>query len=670
MEFFNNLSQIKNNWKPYEEWQKGQDEKDAKIKKLHKSDKLPKDQLDLSKSYGRTVVDSINVIDEKSEDVSQNVEAATELMAGLALMPVAMAAQMGGMAVKNKHVNMWGPTVISVLAGIPLILWGTAKQVEASKIARFHAREEDLKDPRNFVVYTPEQIEQAKKMAAEMPDEKEKKNKEGNLGEGFKTLKNLKADEAKRQEALKDQDIDLSKLTPEELEKYKKDQEVLLRTIKKIDMTAEDYSEDAENVIQTVTSSSAVAGLVSAGVVGGAGLLLKKFLKGSVNPATLNKGIGIASLTTLVSFPIVAGILALPIQKEASRIGRFKAKQELLNDPESFVPYSEKDLNSVQIDPEKDIQKKPGFFGNIADSFKSLGSMRRDAKEYKEYKKNQLKEEKKLRKALEQLELKPGQLEAAKKLQQQLMHSFEKMDDKSQKYSENAEAATQIAQQLVGFLPILGGVAMAGAFKLVSKIILPKDEHKALNNLISAMKELNDPKLMETLSQSLNTADLLDPHSNLGKALNDPAFLKLQKRIAKLKDAKLVKKIRESKRVQKYAENITKELFELFAGKSNAITSGATGGVFKKYKTLITTALAVGVPALLTFVGGSLAIGMAIQSYFTSLQKKASKIGVMEAMNELETEVNSIQSSQPVPSDAKPQSPTVNSTTPFDKFKK
>lgn len=669
MEFINNLSQIKNNWQPYEEWQKGQDEKDAKIKKLHKSDKLSKDQFELSKSYGRTMIDSINVIDEKSESVSQNVEAATEMMAGIALMPVVMAAQMGGMATKNKHVSLWAPTAVSVLAAIPLILWGTTKQVQSSKIARFHAREEDLKDPRNFVVYTPEQIEQAKKIAAEMPDEKEKKEKEGNLGEGFKTLKNLKADEAKRQEALKDQDIDLAKLTPEELEKYKNDQDILLRTIKKIDMTAEDYSEDAENVIQTVTSSSTVAGLISGGVVGGAGLLIKKFMKNIANPAALNKGIGFASMGTFLAFPLVAGVMALPIQKEASRIGRFKAKQELMNDPESFVPYNEKELNSVQINPENDIQKRPGFFGNIADSFKALGHMRKDAKEYKDYKKNQLKEEKKLRKAFEQIELKPGQLEEAKKLQQQLLHSFEKMDDKSQKYSENAEAATQIAQQLVGFLPILGGIAVAGAAKLVSKLLLPKDEHKALSNLIKAMKELNDPKQMEELTRSMNTVDFLGPNSNLAKALNDPAFLKLQKRIEKLKDSKLIKKLRESKRVQKYVENMTKELLELFTGKS----SGATGGVFKKYKTLITTGLAVGIPAFLVVVGGSLAIGLAIQSFFTSLQKKASKIGVMEAMNELEAEVKAVQPSQPEQkqqSEQKQQPDSVSNSTPFDKFKR
>ncbi len=147
------------------------------------------------------------------------------------------------------------------VASIPLALIGsfiastlyaTKLQVDGSKIARFQARE-FLKDPKAFVEYTPEQIQQAKEYITAHPEllKQKEKNKDKKLKNGFfSSITNLFKDR-KAYKAAKAQDTDESKmvmreLTPKEIEQAQRDRDVIQRTIRLINNEAEKNSENME----------------------------------------------------------------------------------------------------------------------------------------------------------------------------------------------------------------------------------------------------------------------------------------------------------------------------------------------------------------------------------------------------------------------------------------
>src|SRR5699024_6975163 len=61
----------------------------------------------------------------------------------------------------------------------------------ATRVARFQTRNEDLKDPRNFVIYTDEQIEKAKEIARNM-DTPEDITEDNTFKESFNPAKTYK----------------------------------------------------------------------------------------------------------------------------------------------------------------------------------------------------------------------------------------------------------------------------------------------------------------------------------------------------------------------------------------------------------------------------------------------------------------------------------------------
>jgi hypothetical protein len=132
-------------------------------------------------------------------------------------------------------------------------------------------------------------------------------------------------------------------------------------------------------------------------------------------------------------------IYSSKVQKQASRVGRFKAKQEMLNNPQSFVYVDDK--NSDKIDIKKPEEKKrPNIFKFFIQALK-------DNKEYEKYRKTKAVEELKFNKALNQIELTEQQKKDAEVLQMNVFKTFNKVDEKSQAYSESVEALGQVAME-------------------------------------------------------------------------------------------------------------------------------------------------------------------------------------------------------------------------------
>ena len=111
--------------------------------------------------------------------------------------------------------------------------------------------------------------------------------------------------------------------------------------VRRIDVASQDYAENTELATNTITT-------LALGTGGLAGWLSHKIMKG-----LKIKGNGMVSKAIPwvvgATLPLVAGIYSAKIQKQASRIGRYKIKQEMLNNPAELVYVEDKDIASSDV---------------------------------------------------------------------------------------------------------------------------------------------------------------------------------------------------------------------------------------------------------------------------------------------------------------------------------
>ncbi len=201
--------------------------------------------------------------------------------------------------------------------------------------------------------------------------------------------------------------------------------------------------------------------------------------------------IGIAA-GILGAFP--SAILAVKLQKDASRAGRFTAKRELEKDPTNFIGYADTELNEVS--DVKDNKKQESKFKEYA---LFIPRVIRDWWKYNKYRNNELKEKKSLNAELKKLDVTDEQLRDAKNLQAKVFNTFEIVDDKSQAYSEATEAAIQTAQPFViagGFLATISPLIYFGIQAARGKYTKAKITEK-VTNVMAKFTKLLDTKLFK-----------------------------------------------------------------------------------------------------------------------------------------------------------------------------
>ena len=385
---------------------------------------------------------------------------------------------------------------LSFLSSIGMILWGNSKQKEGSRIGRFQAKQEDLKGLENFINYTPEQIQEAKKIASLIPDTKE----DNSFKKAYTEVKNMYAIQPEYKKWAKSRDKDeLEKLknrdlTPEQIEKGNQQKELITNIVKDINIKAEEYSENLENAFDTFNMISFLAAVP----IGYGVNKLLKFLKAS--PKLTNWATFLVPTFTTLGIAM-AGTIE---QKEASRIGRYHARQELLKNPSSLIAFSEEEMNLA-----KDIKSpkvKKNLWEKIGGSFVFLKNYYKDKKEYKNYKENSQKFNKKMQKAFKQINITEAQKAEAKILQQNVFRAFDEIDEMSQRYSEDIEAGTEIAKTTFTNIWQLG--AIAGTAILASGIIKGKiplaKPIKSLTNM-TFKKDSSIRKSINELYKTLNT---------------------------------------------------------------------------------------------------------------------------------------------------------------------
>ena len=491
MEVYQNYKKYREYVPEYKQWKEERNNQEAKRLEYIKRnpDAINKDDLQRSKA----LLHAIDVMDEYSQKNAEDMEVATEMAAGQAIEIVNIAGLGAGMLTMalppvSKGLNslskkypklvfpiMMIPTAIgyvaSIVASFPIMAWAAKTQVGASRQGRFEAMRKDLNNPNSFAVLTDEQLKQAQNDAQNItiPEENEKKDLI-NLGfkDVFKNLKKLvkKDKEYEKQRAEFDKKLKENEkhfndsLSEKDIQKAKRDRQLLTKLVEKIDIASQDYAENVE----MATNFANIAAIGSGFLTGWIANKILKLLK-------LNQAAGYAKAIPYVvgiGVSMVAAVYSAKIQKQASRIGRFKARQELMNNPDTLVYVDDEKASQIKDAKPLEEKKKPNIF-------KFLLQVIKDNKEYEQYKKTEGLKDKKLHKAIEKLQLTDEQLKEAKALQQNTFKTFNAVDEKSQTYAESVEALGQSIQMPVAMVGSLLGMGIG--------FLLNRKSMKNLKNL-------------------------------------------------------------------------------------------------------------------------------------------------------------------------------------------
>ncbi len=459
----------------YANWKNKRDIQESKRMAYLKQNPNEMSKEDIQR--GQALVRAIDIMDEYSQKRAQDVEVATQSVVSMALEFMIFAGMgLGALVGKLKPVNnliskhiknkkhasflsMIIPVAIGgalgTIASFPLQAWGAKAEVSASRRGRFEAMRNELKNPNGFAVLTDEQIAEARKNSKNIVlDEDKKINKmTAKLSEAFGigTLKSMALDggEYKKQrtafelELASDNAHINDKMSPKDIEKAKKDQQLLTKLVEKIDIASQDYAENAE-----LAAGTFVTGVMALSFLGD--LAISKLMK--MCKVQSAQKISVATKIAGLVASIGAAIWTSQIIKQASKVGRYKVKQELMQNPEAFVYVDDKKANEVK-DFEINTTKKQSLIEFLKSAYKNN-------KEYEKHQKVTAKAEKRFYKAIEDLELSEEQIKDAKQLQKNAFRTFNKVDDNSQKYSESVEALGQASMFPINLICTSVGMAI------------------------------------------------------------------------------------------------------------------------------------------------------------------------------------------------------------------
>ena len=503
MSRINDFIEFKKHEINYAPWKEERENKMNKKVAYLKNNSVSKDEFNHELERAKVVLNAVNVMDEYSQTKAENMEVSTDGVTtmlnevgfygstgiGLLLLKFSKTTKEAFKELKQgnlKHIYKLFPAALAILAPTIIVssitsFWSARKQMEASREGRSQAMENDLKSLNQFAILDEKQKNEVKKIAPTI--EVSDKEAKSEINEVPKL--NLKA-----QEQFKNIDIKNINLNPEEALQAKKDKDLIQNIVEKIDISSQDYAENAELVTSTI---NAVA--LSSGGIGG--VALNKLLTKTKLPNKLSK---LASVAVGIALYLTGVIMSAKIEKQASRVGRFKAKQELLNNPEQIIYVEEEKYANT---PASKVQhKKKNFFANIIQVFK-------DNKKYNDYIKSNNKTQIQERKAKDQIKLTDEQEKRASQLQKNVFNMFNKLDDKSQSYSEATEALGDVANDtisLITSLPMLlvptiktSGVKKVAIMSLsiisgiLMNILITKEQRKASRVAnMQAIKELDD----------------------------------------------------------------------------------------------------------------------------------------------------------------------------------
>lgn len=484
MGIISNYKEYRKNKPKYKDWADNRTLQEAKRLEYIKNNPINPEIKKLDTERAKTILNAVDTMDEFSQSRAEEMEMTIQAAKSAAL-EIGSIAGMGltALSLASKNIRQAADSLVdkgkfSPLLIIPAALYlvptlststimsifSAKMETRASRLGRAEAMNKKLISSKQFATLTDEQNAKVQEIAKNINITAKDAKKENKATKGLGVLQSIKiliSKDKESEQRLKEINNSIEKdlenvkkdqpLSLEQIEEAKKDKQLIQNVIEKIDIASQDYAEDVELATGTFTALALGSG-------GGIGLLTKAILNKAKIPnekSTMIAG-AIGLITTLAG-----AIWATSIQKEASRVARFKVKQDFLANPDKFIYVDDEKIKN-NPDVKTQQEKKPNFF-------KFLIQVYKDNKEYKKYQKENQVKQLKISKAREQIELTPEQEKRAKQLQNNVFKMFHKADEKSQIYSESTEAIGEIVESVGGTISMIPG--LIGLSKGMNKVL-------------------------------------------------------------------------------------------------------------------------------------------------------------------------------------------------------
>ena len=347
--------------------------------------------------------------------------------------------------------------ILGVIAAYPAYNFLSNLESKIDRKKRFDTMEEELQDPRIFSTLEPEQKAEFEKNLSSV----DKINKiqtpkvivEGkikNLKKAFNETINYDKEQTKfRQKYEEDKSFYEKELTTQEIKDAQKDKVLLCVLIKELNAKSQSYEEKMQRITDGITTLSfALGSILSLGYE----RIAKYFnIKISSVPASLG-----------VILMLGSTFFATWAQKRASHIGRFKAKQELMNNPERLLYISQKKTDEIN---ENNIQIKKKKKTSLLEFMKNFFKYN---KEYEDWKQTKNLSGKDISDAMKTIDFSEEQLKDGQRLKTNLFKTFYKIDSNTQNYSSKIDLTREVVKYPI--VLVLGSVGSLLGMKNLIKL--------------------------------------------------------------------------------------------------------------------------------------------------------------------------------------------------------
>ncbi len=517
MEILNSYLEYRKNKPKYAKWKAERNERAAKKELYFKNNPLSEAEKQKQIKKINAVLNAVDIMDEYSQVKAENAEIAVEALQQFAISIISLAATIPfflftrskkGQEAFNKMdetkmlLFTQAPTIITSIAGMiaaaPVISWAVKQEIFASKVGRHEAVNKESKSENQFAILTDTQLKEVQTLSesVEIKEETEKQKPPTAVKEAIATLKSLTSSNQEVKDYLEEQNklFEENKknfnkpLSKETVQSAKEEQEMITQIVEEIDTASQDYAEDVELGTNTFVASGALLGAAAGFVIRGiVSLLAKAADKRAQKPSgnilkmfdgykNLKEagGLNLIPLVTTFIAMIPVSIVSAKLQKQASRVARFEVIRDFQNNPEKALYVDDDKLNKIKI--ETPNKKKENIFQFY---FRAL----KENKEYEKYKKENGDKDKQIKLAKNRITLSEKQKNDAKQLQTNVFKTFNKIDDKSQTYSENTEALGQIVKQYGNCILSITGIILS--MTQIAKLM--KSDKIGAKNIIKAL---------------------------------------------------------------------------------------------------------------------------------------------------------------------------------------
>ena len=460
-DFLNNINLIHKNWLPSKKWESELLENKEKDKILIKKYPPSQQERNYAKQYAKTVINVVDKLDQQSINKSTDAMIAINTIFSL---PTLLAPFLGGISgffiaknnnvLKNqKKLSAFNGAMIG--SGIYFIINQFIRsqlEKETTRIARFQSRKNELNNLSDFVVGKDKDDENLIKNGF-IPTSNEEKYSNLNTAKSyknaFKTLKEMKEDYKEYSEWKKDfktkeqatkEILQKKNFTQEDLVNAQKDRNKIINTIYKLELAANNEEINFQYAIDLLQFAAKISGAILATLL----CLTVPNKASKINSqSSFIKNSKLIIPFTIPIFSLYLTAVIAKLQKDSAKLGRYETKKELILNEENFITFNDFERNNIDI--KESSSKKQGFFTRIINDIKSIKTMPKRIKDmYTDCEKTKNESTKTVK------DLTPEQKQKAQLLQKQLFYSFEKIDEKSEGFTDDIEVLLNTTKMGIG----------------------------------------------------------------------------------------------------------------------------------------------------------------------------------------------------------------------------